>query len=132
MSNSVDTRPLGALFETLSNDVFTLLRQKIALARAEMTANALGLALRVAGVLTGAIIIAGGLLAIAASVVLMAIEFGLRPWLAALLVGVLAVTGGALMAHRLFAGLRVGSLIPTETVNSLKEDAAWLRAETNK
>jgi len=132
VSNSVDTRPLGALFETLSNDVFTLLRQKIALARAEMTANALGLALRVAGVLTGAIIIAGGLLAIAASVVLMAIEFGLRPWLAALLVGVLAVTGGALMAHRLFAGLRVGSLIPTETVNSLKEDAAWLRAETNK
>lgn len=132
MSNSVDTRPLGALFETLSNDVFTLLRQKTALARAEMTANALGVALRIAGVLTGAIIIAGGLLAIAASVVLMAIEFGLRPWLAALLVGVLAVTGGALMAQRFFAGLRVGSLIPTETVNSLREDFAWLRAETNK
>jgi drug/metabolite transporter (DMT)-like permease len=52
-------------------------------------------------------------------------ELGLEPWLAALIVGVLTIGIGYLLLNRGMAGLRGTSMMPQQTIETLKEDARW-------
>jgi len=50
---------------------------------------------------------------------------GLEPWLAAAIVGLLTLGIGYMLATKGLEGLRRTSLAPTQTIETLKEDAAW-------
>jgi hypothetical protein len=73
----------------------------------------------------GGVLAIGGLLTVVASLVLMLVRAGLAPWLAALLVGVAVIGGGAFMAYAAISGMRRVNLAPTETIQTVKETTAW-------
>lgn len=130
MAYAPDARSLGDLFGDLSRDIGTLVRNELALARAEMSAK-LSRAARHAGMLAlGAVVALAGLFTLAASLVLVLVRAGMPAWAAALLVGLALAGGGALLASGALKALREEDLTPTETIKTLKETTAW-KSQTN-
>jgi hypothetical protein len=70
-----------------------------------------------------------GPLAIVAALVLILIAIGLPPWAGALLGGVLAAGIGYLLVRSGLAALKPQKLAPRKTIDTLKEDAQWLKAQ---
>jgi hypothetical protein len=66
-----------------------------------------------------------GLLVLVAALVIGLAELGLAPWLSALIVGVLTITIGYVLVNRGLAALRGTGIMPTQTIETLKEDARW-------
>ena len=114
---------LGELFVELSDDFSHLVRQEMALAKAEMRENLdrgrQGATLMAAG----GVIAYSGLLVILAAIVLIVGDLIDSYWLAALGVGAVVVVVGLLL---LFSGkgkLDEMNLIPKKTINSIERDA---------
>ena len=125
MADKVDNRSLGDLLSELSRETGQLVRKEVELATTELTAKA-----RVAGGYVGVAAAGGalahaGLLALIAAIVIGLAELGLAPWLSALIVGVLTMLIGYVLVNRGLAGLRGTSMKPTQTIETLKEDARW-------
>lgn len=130
MALAPDARSLGDLFSDLTREIGTLVRSEIALARTEMSLK-LSRATRHAGMIAlGAVVALAGLFTLAASLVLVLVRVGMPAWAAALLVGLGLAGVGALLATRALAALREEDLTPTETIETLKETAAW-KGQTN-
>lgn len=124
--------PISALFRRLLSDFRLIFDGRVQLAKLELEDK--GSRLRVAGVLMGAAVavavFAVGVL-IAAAVLALAIV--LPAWAAALIVGAGLVTVAGVMFLRGRARMRsVGSLAPTETIEAVQEDMAWIRRETDR
>ncbi len=127
MPYAPDARPLSDLFSDLSRDISTLLRQEMALARVEMGAK-ISRAVRQVGLLAfGAVIALTGLFTLAASLVLFLVRGGMSASGAALLVGFALIALGGILAKRAFDVLRRQDLTPVETIETLRETAAWKR-----
>jgi membrane protein len=130
MAQEKNERTLGELFADLSRDTRTLIQDEVRLAKTELSeqASAMG---RGAGVAVGGGLIAyGGLLALIAAAVLGLIAAGLPPWAGALLGGMAAAGVGYLLVRFGLATLRAISIAPRKTVETLKEDAQWLKEQT--
>ena len=120
-----DARSLGDLFSDLSRDISILIRDEIALARAEMSTK-LSHAVRHVGMLAlGAVVALTGLFTLAASLVLLLVRAGMPAAGAALLVGVALLAVGAVIALKSVKALRQQDLKPAETIRTLKETAEW-------
>lgn len=121
-------RPVGGLLSDLARQASLLLRQEVALAKAEL----LG---KVGQLGTGVgLAVAGGLMAFAGFLYLLAAAmFGLGKildmWLAALIVGVAVVVVGGILALIGRSRLRAEALVPHRTIRSLKDDAEWAREQ---
>ena len=108
-----------------------LLRQEIALLKAELRGMVGQLSTGAAFAAAGAVVAFAGFL-----YVLAAAMFGLGKildmWLAALIVGVVVILiGGALvMVGR--SRLQAGTLAPRRTIRSLKDDAEWAREQIDE
>lgn len=123
-------RSLGELFQELSQDTSTLIRQEAALARAEITERASAFARDSALIAAGVVLAHVALLAATAAFIMGLVQLGLQGWLSALIVAaVFAVTGGVLAASGR-AALKRRTVTPVETVDSLKETAQWLKNQT--
>lgn len=123
-------RSLGELFQELSQDTSTLIRQEVALARAEITERASAFARDSALIAAGVVLAHVALLAATAAFIMGLVQLGLQGWLSALIVAaVFAVTGGVLAASGR-AALKRRTVTPVETVDSLKETAQWLKNQT--
>jgi membrane protein len=125
-----DDRSLGQLFADLTRDLRTLIQQEVQLAKTELgekSARARNGAALLAG---GGAVAYAGLLAIVAAGVLGLIAMGLPAWAAALLTGVVAAGGGYLLVRAGLAAIRPRALVPDQTIDTLKEDAQWLKNET--
>jgi hypothetical protein len=48
-----------------------------------------------------------------------------EPWLSALIVGVVTMVIGYVLVNRGLSGLRETRIAPTQTIETLKEDARW-------
>ena len=69
-------------------------------------------------------------MAAAAALVLLLIQLSLLPWVAAVIVAaMLAIIGGVLVQARLSA-MRRRTVVPVETIESIKETAQWIKKET--
>lgn len=119
---------LGELFSDLAGDLSTLVRQEIALARAE-TMETVRTATR-----NSAMMGVGGALAYAGLIVLLiAIAYLLGEfmplWLATLIVGIVAaaIGGGLIMAGK--NRMSDLSVVPERAVQSIKEDAQWAKEQ---
>ncbi len=125
-----DSRSLGEIVGDLSNDLTTLVKQELDLARTEMKEEA-AKAGKGAGMLGGAGI--AGLLALILGS--FALAYLLDNWmpveLAFLIVTVLWAIVGAVLAARGRKELKNAHPQLPETQQTLKEDAAWARAQNN-
>ncbi len=128
--HDVKDQSVGSIITRLSSDISKLMRQELALAKAELREE-MKTAGKAGGMLAGAGF-AAWMVAIFASVTLMwLLDNALDVTLAALIVTVLwAVVGGVLFALGR-KNLREVHPKPEQTVESLKEDAQWLKAQRN-
>ncbi len=127
-SPNIEDRSLGSLFSTLSSDMSKLMRQELNLAKVELREEAKR-AGKGAGMLGGAAF-AGWMTAIFLSTTLMWL---LSKWmdltLAALIVTLLWGIAAAVLALQGKKLLQQVNMKPEQTVESLKEDAQWVKAQ---
>ena len=124
-----DDRTLGEMFAELSRDFKTLVQQELQLARVELSQKAITMRKGLVLMVGGGLLAYGGFLAIIAGIVLGLVAAGLPYWLAALVAGVVLGGLGYLLVHSGVASLRPDQLTPHHTINTLKEDAQWLRTQ---
>jgi hypothetical protein len=120
---------IGQLIGDISDDLSRLFRQEVELAKAELREEA-GKAGKAAGMLGGA----GFAGYMAALLLTLAVVFGLGNvmdlgWAALIVAIVWAVVGAVLYANGR-RKLRAVSPVPRQTVETLKEDAQWLKNPT--
>jgi hypothetical protein len=125
-----DERSLGDLFSELANETGTLVRQEVALAQAEMVRKATKAGKQVGYVAVGGAVGYAALLAVMAAVITI-LAYIIPLWLSCVLVG--AVVGGVsyYMVTKALENLKQAQLAPTETVESIKEDAKWLKHQVS-
>lgn len=124
----VEDKSIGSLVSELTSDLSRLMRQELELAKVELKAEATKTG-KAAGMLGGAGF-AGWMVALFASAALMYALGAVMPlgW-AALIVAVLWAIVGAVLYARGRQQLRQVSPVPDQTVQTLKEDVQWARAQ---
>ncbi|MGH7522332.1 MAG: phage holin family protein [Gemmatimonadales bacterium] len=93
-------RSLKQVVSDLRSDAGLLVRQEIALAKAELTEKVRGVAKRAAMVGAAGLLAYGGLLVLLAAIILALIAIGVAAWLAALTVGLVVLLGAFLIVQR--------------------------------
>lgn len=129
MAQTRDDRSLGELFSELTRETSTLFRQEFALAKTEMTAKASKVGRDVASIAVGGAIAYAGFLAIVAAAILLLAEV-VDWWLSALIVGIVVLAVGGLLIQRGREALKQDDLAPRQTIDTLKEDAEWVKRQT--
>lgn len=116
-----EDRPLGELFGELANEVSTLARQEMELARTEVTQKTSGLGRDAGMVAAGGAVAYAGFLAIVAGIIIGLAAAGLAWWLSAVLVGVVVAIAGYLIMRSGLDALKKNDLTPRQTIQSLRE-----------
>jgi hypothetical protein len=129
METIKDERTLGEMFAELSRETRTLFQQELQLAKTELTEKASRMAKGAGFIVGGGLIAYGGLLAIVAAMVLVLMAIGLPAWAAALVGGVLVLGIGYVLIRVGLAALKPQELSPRKTIETLKGDAQWLKAQ---
>lgn len=123
-----EERSLGELFSELAAETGVLVRHEVALAQAEITEKASAVGKNVGFLAVGGAIGYAALLAILAGIIL-GLSAWIPAWASALVVGiVVGIVAFALISSAL-AALKKTELTPEETVESIKEDAQWLKKQ---
>lgn len=129
MSDDLREQSIGELFGRLSQQMSVLVRQEVDLAKSELREKG-----KRAGAGAG-LIGGGGLLGIGAfaaltTTLILVLATFLAAWLAALIVTVAYAAGAAALA---MSGKKkvqaVGSPMPEQTIETLKEDAQWAKTQ---
>ena len=128
MATRQDERSLGELFAELSRDTGLLVRKELELATTEMTRKAKVAGAHAATVAVGGALAHAGLLVFLAALVIGLAQLGIEPWLSALIVAILTILMGYMLVNKGLTGLRRTNVVPTQTIESIKETATW----TNK
>jgi len=118
-------KSLASLFSDLTRDVVDLVRQEIALARAEMSLKIGDAQSALTSVAIGAAILLAGLFIILQAVVKgleMLLPPSVAPWLAPLIVGVVICGIGYMLLKGGSSKLTAENLMPHKTMESLKRD----------
>jgi uncharacterized membrane protein YqjE len=132
-SGRVDNEPgLGELFRQLAQDSATLVRQEMALAKAEMTQNLKAAARDATMVAVGGGVALLGLLVLILFLVLVIGDALNEYWAGALIVGLLFLIIGGVLAMGALKRLKHDSLTPARTIDTLKEDKQWAQSEINQ
>ncbi|HEU4876002.1 MAG TPA: phage holin family protein [Pyrinomonadaceae bacterium] len=124
----MENKPLGDLFGDLASDMSSLVRQEVALAKLEITQKAKYLGRNVGYLVVGGAVAYAGLLAVIAAIIMLLDNY-MPAWGAALLVGVVVALIAWLMIGKAVAALQQADLTPHETVETLKEDATWVKQQ---
>ena len=120
---------LGDLVRQLATDSATLVRQEMALAKAELRENVKSIARDAVMIAVGGVVALLGVLVLIAFLV-MALGDALNEyWLGALIVGLAFLLIGGLMSVGFLKKLKHEDVAPTRALDSLKEDKEWLTSE---
>ena len=128
-SEELREQSIGDLLKHLSEQMATLVRQELELAKAEMQQKG-----KRAGVGIG-LIGGGGVLALAAvgaltATLILLLGEWMDAWIAALIVTVVYAAGAALLALRGKEKVSEATPpIPEETIDTVKEDAQWAKTQ---
>jgi drug/metabolite transporter (DMT)-like permease len=125
MADTRDERSLGELLAELSRETSALIRKEVELAKTEMTAKARKASADAGLIASGGALAHAGLLVLLAALVVGLMELGVEPWLSTLIVGLVTIGTGYLLANRGMARMRQSDLTPTQTIETLKENAQW-------
>ncbi len=124
---------IGELLKRVTSDSAELIRQEVTLAKVEMreslstmaqdaTRASIGLGLTLVGVLAFATFLIAGL----------GVLFDGRYWLSALIIGVIFLAVGFFLARNALSEMKQHGLVPDQTVESLRRDAAWAKREAKE
>jgi hypothetical protein len=129
---------IPGLLKDIRDQTTLLMRQEVALARTEVSEKISKIAKN------SVYLAAGALLSLAALVVLLQglswlVELWLEntrldrhsTWLAFCIVGLVAATIGAITARKGARTIKRENLVPEKTIESLKEDKAWMRRKVS-
>jgi F0F1-type ATP synthase assembly protein I len=122
-----DDRSLGQLFGDLSRQLGTLVQQEIALAKTEVTSRVTTVSRDAAMLGAGAALGYAALLVGLITIGLILIELGLEPWIAFLVVTLVVGAIAGFLIQRGRAQLKEADLAPRETIQTIKDDAAWAK-----
>ncbi len=120
---------LGDLFRQLAQDSATLVRQEMALAKAELKTNVKSVARDAVMVGVGGLLALIGAMVLLAAVVVAVGDALDNYWLGALIVAALFLIVGGLLAMSNLKKLKQEEVAPTRTLETLKEDKQWLQSE---
>jgi hypothetical protein len=123
-------RPVAALLADLAGETSTLVRQEIALFKAELSEKLVRAGVGAAAIAAGGVIAFSGWLALVAAAII-ALCYVVAPWLSALIIGVIVIALGAGLALFGKSRLKADALVPRRTLNSLREDEAWVRDQVS-
>ena len=129
MAQVRDERSLGDLFSDLSRETTTLVRKEVQLAKAELTQSATEAARGIGMLVAGGAVAYAGLLFLLLAIVFGLIDAGWDPWGSALVVGLVVVAIGAVLVLRARESLKPANLAPRRTIETLKEDQEWAKAQ---
>jgi len=125
-----EERSLGDLFSELASETGTLVRQEVALAQVEITKKATDVGKNVGYLVVGGAVAYAAVLAILAAVII-GLSYFIPAWASALIVGVVVGIAAFVMISSALAALKKTNLAPRETVETLKEDAQWLKDQVS-
>lgn len=126
MDTRTEDKSLGELFADLTRESSTLVRQELALAKAEMSQKAVSVGKDVGLVAAGGFLAYAAFLTLIAALVLLVAQFML-PWVAALLVAVVLGVVGGVLAMKGLGNLKKVDPLPRQTIETLKDDAQALK-----
>jgi protein-S-isoprenylcysteine O-methyltransferase Ste14 len=119
-------RPFSALLNDLIEDLRRLVRLEFALFKQEMAGNAHRLSFGLVAIAVGAVLALSAWMAIfAASIIALSIVW--PAWLAAVVLGAVALVLGGIVLYFGIRRIRAQTLVPQRTINTLREDGAWIR-----
>lgn len=124
--NDPRDRSIPELLGQLADQTGTLIRQELALARAELTEKAKPY-IASAGMFGAAALLGLGAFAAFTTAIIVAIGLVLPVWASALIVMVLYGVLALGFLRTATAAVRDANLIPTQTIETTKEDIAWAK-----
>ncbi len=124
----LENKPLGDLFSDLASEMSNLVRQEVALARVEISQKAKYAGRNIGYLVVGGAVAYAALLAVLAAVIML-LDRVMPAWGAALLVGLVVAGIGWLLIGKAMSALQQMEVTPRETVETLKEDAAWMKQQ---
>ena len=127
-NRAMENKPLGDLFSELASEMSELVRKEVALAKLEVGQKAKHIGKNVGYLVVGGAVAYAAMLAIIASIVML-LDKVMPNWGAALLVGVVVGVVGWLLISKARAALQATDVTPQQTVETLKEDAAWVKQQ---
>jgi len=122
-----EDKSLGELLGDLTREITTLVREEATLAKTEMSHKLSRVGKNVGFLAAGGAVAYAGLLAIIAAIIIGLAQAGLEWWVSALLVGVVVAAIGGYLVSRGLNNLKQEDLTPHQTVETVKEDAQWIR-----
>jgi len=121
-----EEKSLGDLFSELATETSTLVRQEVALAQTELTQKATRVGKNVGYLAVGGFVVYAAVLAVLAGVIML-IGLVIPVWLSAIIVGLVVGGIGYFMVASALAEIRRTDPVPRDTVETIKEDAQWLK-----
>jgi hypothetical protein len=119
---------VGQLLSALASDTGALVRQEVQLAATEMTDKA-----KAAARSAGFIVAGGALIQLACIAAVLGLMAGLYPtvpaWASAAALGLLFIGSGAILVRSGLSTLEHIGTEPSETVKTLRDDAAWAKEQ---
>ena len=127
-NRAMENKPLGDLFSDLATEMSDLVRKEVALAKLEVSQKAKYVGRNVAYLVVGGAVAYAAMLTVIAAIVML-LDNVLPNWGAALLVGIVVAAVGWLLVSKALAALQATDMTPQQTVETLKEDAAWMKQQ---
>ena len=122
--------PLSDLFSDLASNTQRLVKQEITLAKTELSQSAKEIGSAIAKAIAGALVLYTGVIFLLfALIAFLRNKLDLSWWVSALIVGGVVALIGLFLALRAKSQLQSASLMPTATVETLKDDAAWAKGQ---
>jgi hypothetical protein len=126
-----DERSLGELFSDLASETSNLVKQEVSLAQTEMTMKAIKVGKNIGFLVVGGAVGYAALLSFIAALIIGLGRLLNNYWLAALIVGVVVAIAAVVLILSAISALKNTQLMPMQTVETIKEDAQWLKDQMN-
>jgi len=124
-----DSEPtLGALFTSLTDDLTTLVRKEIDLARTETTEKVTRASRSVVMMVAGGMVAYTGLIALVIAIIV-ALSRLMPLWLSALIVGIVVIVIGAILIASGRSSLAQMTVVPEKTVETMKDNTEWAKEQ---
>jgi len=121
-----EEKSLGDLFSELATETSNLVRQEVALAQTELSQKATRVGKNVGFLAVGGFVAYAAMLAVLAGIIML-IGLVIPVWLSAIIVGLIVGAVSYFLISSALTELRKTDPVPRDTVETIKEDAQWLK-----
>lgn len=134
---SQSTSTIGELLHNLRDETTTLLRQEVALAKAELSQKATRMGAQVAKIAIGGFIAYAGLIVllfgfadlVAVALNALGVSPGVAAWMGPAIIGLTVALIGYFMFNHAKNVMKQDNLVPERTLDSLRENKEWAQTK---